>query len=221
MVALFVVLTFILFVVVDLIVLRAQKKKHPAFEQPASSAVFNWKSLVLPGEVYLSKGHTWLKVSEEGTARIGIDEFVTKALGNVALLNYVPADSRIKAGDILFAGKAGHRTVSFRSPVDGTVKAVNETLLTRHVTDPYGDDWAIEIVPENLEKDVKALRSGAHLSNWLKEEFSRLKEFLAETAIQTEPVGVTMHDGGNIMEGAVAHIKEEGVAGFEKQFLTF
>lgn len=218
MVALFVVFTFVVLIVVDLVVLKAQKKKHPAFAD-STKAVFNKGTLSLPDRIYVSKGHTWAELTPDGLARVGVDEFVLKSLGKIAVNNLIAEQAKVKPGDVIFEGASGKGRFSFRSPIEGTVKQVNKSLRSIH--DPYRADWSILVAPSNWEKNIKTLKNGTALVSWLKEEFSRLKDFLAANSMNTELAGVTMHDGGNIVEGAVAYIKPDGLAKFEKEFLTF
>ncbi|MGE5497262.1 MAG: hypothetical protein ACM3Q2_04295 [Syntrophothermus sp.] len=217
MVALFVLFTFALFVVIDIIVLKAQRKKHPAFAE-STQAVFNRKTLSLPERIFVSKGHTWAELMQDGLAKVGVDEFVLKALGKVTVSNMVAVQTSVKRGDVLFEGTAGKGHFAFRSPIDGTVKQVNKNL--RVVDDPYNNDWGVMIAPSSWERNIKDLKNGHTLVNWLKDEFSRLKDFLAVSSMNTELAGVTMHDGGNIVEGAVTYIREDGLKKFENEFLS-
>ncbi|HPS65363.1 MAG TPA: hypothetical protein PK447_07305, partial [Ignavibacteria bacterium] len=52
---------------------------------------------------------------------------------------------------------------------------------------------------------------------WIKSEFKRLKEFLVDTPYK--PVGVTMYDGGNVVEGIVSSLDDDSLLQFEETFL--
>ncbi len=220
MVAIFVVLTFVLFIGIDFLVLKAQKKEHPAFANE-SSAVFSKRNIFAPLEIYLSAGHTWAKALKEGLVRIGIDDFAAKALGRVHLTSLVSEGAAVKQGEPVLAGKIHGKSVYFRSPIDGKVISVNKTLSEKAVENPYGEDWGIEIEASNLAENAKNLKSGTQVSNWLKEEFTRLKDFLSVNTANAELAGLTMADGGNVAEGAVSNLNEEAVKSFENDFLKF
>ena len=84
MVAIFVLTMFLLFLSVDLIVLKIQGKYHPAFEPSLpqfDSAIFSRNSFSIPSNIFISKGHTWLRKNNDGLVSIGIDEFGSMALG--------------------------------------------------------------------------------------------------------------------------------------------
>jgi glycine cleavage system H lipoate-binding protein len=220
MVAIFVVLTFLLFIGVDFLVLRAQKKEHPAFASE-SSAVFSKRNIFAPLEVYLSAGHTWAKAIKESLVRIGVDDFAAKALGRMQLVSLVSEGSFVKQGEPVFEGRIHGKSVYFRSPIDGKVRSVNRSLEGRAVENPYDEDWGIEVEANNLTENEKSLKSGKQGSAWLKEEFTRLKDFLSVNTANSELAGLTMADGGNVTEGAVSNLNEQAVKSFENEFLKF
>ncbi|MCU7496891.1 MAG: hypothetical protein HF314_14325 [Ignavibacteria bacterium] len=220
MVALFVLLTFALFVVIDIFVLKAQKKSHPAFEK-TPGAVFNKGSIAIPKEVYVSKGHTWAEKLQDGTLKIGVDDFALKALGRLSITKIASGETKVKQGEVIIEGACSNNPFSFRSPVDGTVKLVNSAILNKPLTEPFTNGWALVIDPSNWEMNSKVLKTGESLSAWLKEEFRRLRDFIELSSIKPELAGVTMHDGGNIVEGAVSNVSPEGLKNFENEFLTF
>jgi glycine cleavage system H lipoate-binding protein len=224
MVAIFVLLTFILFIVVDMLVLKAQKKKHPAFQGSstiADLAVFTKEIFQAPLELFLSKGHTWAQKNEYGLIKVGIDEFILKALGKVALTKTAEAGQALKKGDILFEGTVNNKVLKFRSPIEGTVKFINPNILNKKIADPYGDDWGLLLAANNFTEDKKTLFTGNELKSFLNKEFSRLKDFLHAHTLRPELAGATMLDGGNVVEGAVSSITEKGIEEFEKDFLNF
>jgi glycine cleavage system H protein len=222
MVALFVLLTFVLFIAVDMLVLRVQRKKHPAFaETMADIAVFTKEAFMAPIDLFISKAHTWAQKNEYGLVKIGIDEFVLKAMGNISLVKIAQPETVVKKGDVLFEGTTGMKTLQFRSPINGTVKFNNPDVLNKRITDPYGDDWGVLVAAEDFNENKKELYTGSELKGFMKNEFSRLKDFLHQHTLRPELAGATMLDGGNVVEGVVSSITVKGLEDFEKEFLTF
>jgi glycine cleavage system H lipoate-binding protein len=214
MVALFVVLTFILFILIDFLVLKAQGKKHPAF---ATVKVFD-SGFMYPGDIYLSTGHTWLKMLKEGLVRVGVDEFVQKALSGIKFITLLNEGTRVEKGDILFSAVSEDKIVNFYAPVTGTINKVNTGMQNREIEDPY-KNWVVSIQPENLEQEIKGMKFRETATNWLSEEYSRLKDFLSFHSTEMALAGTTMHDGGNIMEGVVTSLNANSIREFENQFL--
>ncbi len=223
MVALFVLLTFVLFIVVDYFVLKAQKKTHPAFaaeNERSNMLVFSRESVAPPLGLLLSKGHTWVQKNEYGLLKVGVDDFIMKALGALKIQSVAAENSVIKKGDAIMEGMIGDKKVSFRSPVTGTVKLINQKIVNNNITDPYGDDWGLLIVPKDFQTDLTSLMSESNAVKWMKEEFRKLKDFIAQHSLKPELVGSTMYDGGNVVEGVVSSLTEDSIQDFEKEFLT-
>ncbi|HEX3074062.1 MAG TPA: hypothetical protein VHP30_10655, partial [Ignavibacteriales bacterium] len=153
--------------------------------------------------------------------RIGVDDFAAKALGRMQLVSLVSEGSFVKQGEPVFEGRIHGKSVYFRSPIDGKVRSVNRSLEGRAVENPYDEDWGIEVEANNLTENEKSLKSGKQGSAWLKEEFTRLKDFLSVNTANSELAGLTMADGGNVTEGAVSNLNEQAVKSFENEFLKF
>ena len=224
MVAIFVLLTFLLFIAADMLVLKLQKKKHPAFQGSSiisDIAVFTKDLFQAPIDLFLSKGHTYAQKNEYGLIKIGIDEFILKALGKITLIKTAEAGQSVKKGDVLFEGAVNNKVLQFRSPVEGTVKFINPNILNKKITDPYGDDWGLLLAADNFAEEKNSLFTGNELKSFLNKEFSRLKDFLHAHTLRPELAGATMLDGGNVVEGVVSSITEKGIEEFEKDFLNF
>jgi glycine cleavage system H lipoate-binding protein len=216
MVAIFVAITFILFLVVDYFILRAQRKEHPAF---TTMPVFDKHSIFFPAAYLLSRGHLWLKSWKEGAYRLGVDEFLVRALKSIRVTDLAAEGMEVKKGDVLIAGIAGNNKIQLRAPMDGTVLTVNKNLIGKLVEDPYNDDWGVALLPAApIESNL--FRTKEKASAWISEEFRRLKDFLNVHSAEPGLVGLTMADGGNIVEGALAQFSQETIHQFENDFLT-
>jgi glycine cleavage system H protein len=214
MVILLVVITLIIAISIEMIIVKSRK---PAVETSASALpVFNKSSLHAP-EGYLFSGfHTWVH-QEEKTAKVGIDNFAVKALGNILIKNIASEGKNVKIGDTVIEAEVHGQKVNFRSPVSGTIKSVNKLLFNRPVKDAYGDDWSLEIQKDETEEN---LMLGQQAFLWLKKELRRYKDFLTENSLTPEAVGVTMYDGGNIVEGVLSSLNQDVIKDFEEQFLS-
>lgn len=212
MVALFVVLTFLFFIILDLLVLKAQGKEHPAF----AVKVFN-KKFFFPKEALISTGHIWLQQIQNGLLKLGIDEFVLKAFGKLNLIPLKNEGEQINKGEPFLKAVFGNRTVVFRAPVDGKISFVNKNLSNKVVEDCYGDDWAVTIEPKSF--NISNFKKSNDAIKWLHEEFLRFKDFVAAKAGEPELAGVTLQDGGNIVEGVLRSFDDNTIKEFEEQFL--
>lgn len=222
MVAIFVLSAFILILMLDHFVLKLQGKTHPAFEpEPgmisiAGSPVFNYE---LPPNILLSKGHTWLKKSDDGLTEIGIDFLGSIALGGLSIAKYPEENTRLQHGDVLFVGHYGAETVEFLSPVKGTVKQINSSLLGKKISNPY-DTWGIKIYSEEEINTGNKLFSGKEAVEWIKTEYQKFQKFLEIHNTDLELVGETMFDGGASSDNSNSAPTKIIVNNFKKEFLS-
>ncbi|MCS7052340.1 MAG: hypothetical protein NZM09_01260 [Ignavibacterium sp.] len=212
MVALFVVLTFLFFIILDLLVLKAQGKEHPAF----AVRVFT-KKFFFPKEALISSGHIWLQQIQNGLIKLGIDEFILKAFGKLNLIPIKTEGELINKGEPFLKAVFGNRTITFRAPIDGKVTTVNKNLTNKVVEDCYGDDWAITIEP--ISNNFSNFKRSTDAIKWLHEEFTRFKDFIAAKSNESQLAGVTLQDGGNIVEGVLRSFDDNTIKEFEEQFL--
>ncbi len=212
MVALFVVLTFLFFIILDLLVLKAQGKEHPAF----AVKVFN-KKFFFPMESLISTSHIWLQKVQNGMLKLGIDEFILKAFGKLNLIPIKNEGEFVNKGEPFLKAVFGNRTVLFRSPIEGKINFVNKNLTNKVVEDCYGDDWAIMIEPKS--NNLNEFKKSSDAIKWLQEEFTRFKDFIAAKSNEPELAGVTLQDGGNIVEGVLRSFDDNTIKEFEEQFL--
>lgn len=220
MVALFVLAAFIFFIITDLIVLKMQGKTHPAFEKVLSLAGFSFlpdMDIKVPEGIMLSKGHLWIQKNKSGLVRLGVDEFTYKALGNISLQNKLEAGKELKRGEVIFEGAVGNKKFKFRSPVSGVIKSVN--FSHDRNSDPY-NNWNVEISAKDFTPGNGLFFSGKDAINWLNNEFIKLDNFLMMHSDNHELAGVTMYDGGRMVEGASAELINGAAEDFEKEFLS-
>jgi glycine cleavage system H protein len=83
-----------------------------------------------PPDLKYSKTHEWVKDLGNGLYEIGITDFAQKELGDLVYVNLPQPGDELKTGKA-FADVESVKAVSdIISPVDGTVKEVNEALLS-------------------------------------------------------------------------------------------
>lgn len=214
MIILFVILTLIIALSIEHIISR--QKKPAKIYSVSDIPIFNKSSVYAPEGYLVSTYHTWAH-PEEKAVKVGIDNFALKALGNVLIKHIANPGETVKKGDTIIKAEIHNQQINFRSPVSGTIKAINNLLFNNTVKDAYGKDWGLLI--EKEDNNVN-LMSGNQAQHWLKKEMRRLKDFLAECSFAPEAVGVTMYDGGNIVEGVLSSLNKEVIPDFEEQFLS-
>jgi glycine cleavage system H lipoate-binding protein len=222
MVAVFVLTLFLFFISIDLIVLKIQGKNHPAFEpsfpQFDLSAVVK-NGFTIPSNIFLSKGHTWLKKDVDGLINIGIDEFGMTALGTLSIVNCAPVGKVLRRGETLFEGAYKNNSVKFLSPINGVVKFVNTDIIGKNISNPY-ENYGVRLFSNDYQENQEMFLSGNKAIDWMKKEYIKLEKFINDHSPKVELTGTTMFDGGSILNDAVFPLVDKSVNDFEKEFLS-
>ena len=83
-----------------------------------------------PANLMYAKSHEWVKDLGKGLFEIGISDFAQKELGDLVYVNLPQAGDGLKAGTA-FADLESVKAVSdIISPINGTVREVNEALIS-------------------------------------------------------------------------------------------
>lgn len=225
MVALFVLLTFVLIISINLIVTKVREKRIPVFEEgfeATAQPVFTKESIYVPQGLYYSKGHTWLNFTEDGKLKLGIDDFLNKVLKPSKINVLVSEGSKIKRGEPIFEIFTNISKVKVYSPVDGVITNLNRNVLENPSLireNPYRENWFAEIEPADVKVVIPSFKIGKEVVAWMKEEVNRFKDLLAHLSPRPSLVGATLYDGGNIVEGVAKLLDEESISKFEEEFL--
>lgn len=150
----------------------------------------------IPGGVFISEGHCWANIEEEGTVKIGIDDFAKKIIGKVDSIGLPNLGMVVKKGQSLFTITQGQRTISFKSPISGKVKEINKFInseLDSLETSPYDKNYICEIDADELDSELPAMKIGKAAVSFYQEEIERLqalkKKTMTSKEAQIEPEG--------------------------------
>lgn len=117
----------------------------------------------IPGGVFISEGHCWVSMEQDGNAKVGIDDFAKKLIGKIDAIEYPNLGMIVKYSQPLFTVKQGNKTITFNSPVSGKVIKINKPLQydveLLNVT-PYDSNWVCEIDAEDIDTELKNLKIG-------------------------------------------------------------
>ena len=151
----------------------------------------------IPGGVFISEGHCWANISEDGTARVGMDDFAKKIIGKIDSIELPNLGMAVKKGQLLFTVKQGFRSRSFRSPVSGKVKELNKFIndeLDSLDVSSYDMNWICEIDADELDSEIPNLKIGKAAVSLYEEDIERLQELKKKTKTgkesQLSPNGV-------------------------------
>jgi glycine cleavage system H lipoate-binding protein len=148
----------------------------PAESEQALSGEFS-----IPGGVLISAGHCWASLAEDGTAKLGVDDFARKLLGRVDAIALPEVGLSVKAGQALFSVSQGNRHAQFHAPLSGKVASVNRELRRdpgMFKDYPYGKNWICVVTAEDLDAELPKLKIGKSAVTFFQEEIERFRAFL-------------------------------------------
>jgi glycine cleavage system H lipoate-binding protein len=160
---------------------RIQKMLRPNvhISHLQTSELFKSDEFAIPGGVFISQGHCWVNVEQDGTVKIGIDDFANKLLGKIDYIEQPNLGMNVTAGQPLFRVKQGNRSVAFNSPITGKVAKIN-TKLASNLDDlnitPYEKNWICSLDADSLDTELKNLKIGNSAVNLFQDDIVLCKE---------------------------------------------
>ena len=144
---------------------RIQKQLKPKVHitHLSQSKHFLTYEFAIPGGVFISSGHSWVSMEQDGAAKIGIDDFAKKLIGKIDSIEFPNLGMIVKKGQPLFTIKQNARSVTFNSPVSGKIIRINTVLKSDlDVLDitSYNSNWICIIDADDLDTELKNLTIG-------------------------------------------------------------
>lgn len=150
-----------------------------------------------PHGVYLHPGHTWMKIEEDNTVRVGLDEFILRALGPLDSISMPLLGKEVQQDQPDITLARGANIVKMLSPISGVVTAANpkmKTLSGFGYADAYADGWILRIHTDDLRRELKNLKMEAETTEFIGDEIERLYMVIEDA------VGPLAADGGQLVE---------------------
>lgn len=121
-------------------------------------------SLVHPVDLhYLIEHQVWARLHGDGTATVGITQLGIQLSGEVYMCRAKRVGTALKQGGTVAVVELSKSVVAVKTPVSGTVSAVNELLDEQPELvhrDPYGAGWIARLQLADFAADQAALLSG-------------------------------------------------------------
>jgi glycine cleavage system H protein len=218
MTAILVILTILVFIGVDAVVMALKRRHAPV---PMMAPVVAMLEPRPPQGIFLDPHHSWVRITGDGTLRVGIDDFLAEAVGDVEGVEAPPRGAQIKRGDALLRLRVKGKTLVVPAPASGEVVAVNDHVTAQPWTvsrDPYGVGWVVALWSRDQHEAIKPLRIGSAAAAFLRTEMQRLADFL--TPAGTPATVPLLADGGIPCKGAVSVLDETRWNAFQHEFLS-
>ncbi|HEX7324622.1 MAG TPA: glycine cleavage system protein GcvH [Rhodanobacteraceae bacterium] len=98
----------------------------------------------IPGDLKFQKSHEWVRIEDDGRARIGISEHAQGLLGDIVYVELPQVGDKLEAGSACAVVESVKAASDIYAPVSGEVVEVNETLADKPETineDAFGEGW--------------------------------------------------------------------------------
>ena len=124
----------------------------------------------IPADLKYIETHQWVRVSDDGTATVGITDFAQEQLGDVVYIGVPDVGATVNGGEEAGVAESVKSASDVFSPVTGEVVAVNESLEDEPEKvneDPYGDGWLYKVRLEDageLDGLMDAAAYSAHVA---------------------------------------------------------
>ena len=189
-----------------------------------SSEILDENSLSVPTGLFFDKTHTWAFMEKNGMVRIGIDDFLQHIIGPLTKVKMKNPGENVKKGEAVLSIMQNGKLLSINSPVSGTIIAQNEILSQDPSAineSPYSTGWVYMIKPSNWVREIQFFTMADKYNEWIKNEFTRLKDFLSVTLTSKTPAyaHAVLQDGGTIRDNVLADLGPEVWEEFQTNFI--
>lgn len=218
-----IIITFLLLLIPFWIIVN--KKVNVAQKIQHAIGVLKASILNVPQGLFYSRNHTWAFLEKSGKAKIGLDDFLLKIIGDVQVNCIKQPGEKINQGDMIAEVYQNGKQLKINSPISGEILHTNpelEEIAGRLQDDPYGNGYIYAIKPSNWKAEIQSFHLADEASQWMGDEMLRFKDFLAETVnhASSEPLMVTYQEGGEIRQKILSELDTHVWEGFQKSFLT-
>ena len=112
---------------------------------------------LVPDNLNYTVEHEWLKVQEDGQARVGITDYAQDSLSDVVFVELPEVGEQFTRGDVMAVAESVKAASDIYAPISGKIVSINEKLEESPELvneSPYEFGWMVLIEPEG---DVNGL----------------------------------------------------------------
>lgn len=186
--------------------------------------VLDENTVIVPAGLYFDKTHTWAFMEQNGIVKVGIDDFMQHITGAITRIKMKEKGDSIKKGEPILSIIQNGKQLNLYSPVSGIIKELNTSLDTNSSiinSSPYNEGWVYKIEPSNWLRENQLLFMADKQRQYIKSEFSRLKDFLA-AALNADSLSLApliLQDGGELRDGVLSYLGPEEWEDFQTKFI--
>jgi glycine cleavage system H lipoate-binding protein/ABC-type phosphate transport system substrate-binding protein len=186
--------------------------------------VLDENTVIVPAGLYFDKTHTWAFMEQNGIVKVGIDDFMQHITGAITRIKMKGQGEQVKKGESILSIIQNGKQLNLYSPVSGIIKELNTSLDTNSSiinSSPYNEGWVYKIEPSNWLRENQLLFMADKQRQYIKSEFSRLKDFLvaALNADSLNLIPLVLQDGGELRDGVLSNLGPEEWEDFQTKFI--
>lgn len=177
---------------------------------------------LIPGGYYFDKSHTWTFMEKDGNLSVGVDQFLTHVTGRITKVQLKQPGEKVKKGEPVLSIIQNGKTMQVASPVTGTIREVNNELLGNAALlsmSPLDEGWLYLVEPADWQTEMKAFFMRDKYVDWVKGEFTRLKDFMMTTLKPLAGTQVVLQEGGEVKQALLEELGPEAWEEFQTGFL--
>jgi glycine cleavage system H lipoate-binding protein len=210
--------------VVAFVRFKRKQKAGIGSEDIEITPALNVNTVAAPAGLYYDKSHTWAFMEKDGQVKIGINDFLQHITGPFTQVKMKTAGEKVRKGEKIFTVIREGKQLEIYSPVSGYIKHYNEDLISspeKLNTSPYAEGWVYQIEPVNWLRETRFMFMADKFKEWLDDEFTRLKDFLATSANSNSLVynHIVLQDGGELTDNVLADLGPEVWEDFQTHFM--
>lgn len=157
-----------------------------------------------PADRSYHQGHTWVRIEDDGSARIGIDAFAAAILGRVRGVVAPHPRTLLRHGrPCAWIDETGG-TLTLWAPLSGRLLELNAALEAAPedaVLSPYDRGWILRIAPTDLAGERKHLDSALDCARRTRLDQDAWMQRVLRHVHRTDPrIGPVLQDGGEAVQ---------------------
>ncbi len=183
----------------------AMTEESPALQEddPAARLFERWVQSVsrqpFPDDRLYHVNHSWTKMLDSETVRIGLDHCASGLMGIVSSIVQPSVAFRTETQAPCTWLVLNETTITVHAPLSGRTTLVNEELQSNPsllFSDPYGEGWLFEAEPDSTDEFNRLLDARAIDEAW-KRQCEEMRAVVMNAAgKRPAALGKTLYDGG-------------------------
>jgi glycine cleavage system H protein len=204
-----VLLTFLVFIVLDYALNRRKAIRTVAAEDPKTVPAHVGGDYVdgflVPQNVSYHSGHSWLVRERKNVVRVGADEFAAALAGKLEKIELPKPGQWVRQGQKAISFFRDGQKTEMVCPTEGEIMEINTEVLNNPALlrqDPYGKGWLVSVHVPDEENTSRNLIPKALIGEWMREAVERL--YSRQPAL----AGAVAADGGRPAEDLLAALPD-------------